>query len=168
MLSYFTNSRKVAIEALFSTQFTKTYITSFVESALITKPVCCLHHKGFTVLKLKISPIFVQVSTGATIFLPRLFAGFYLALFLFIHVVKLTHHHNPVQPSLNGFSKNALSNSSDCSICSYEVAKDSHHFHGFVSVLKTGEYSTVCVFYNRPLVTSRGSAFSGRGPPLFS
>lgn len=104
-----------------------------------------------------------------TILLQQIFAGFFLALFLFIHIVKFTHTHTTAHPAEKGYSTiSKASNSGNCSICDYQVAKDAHHFHDFYVV--TGPVKKLCTYasYHTPFVTSVGATSSGRGPPSFS
>jgi hypothetical protein len=121
------------------------------------------------VAKNKKWPTFANVNKKRAIVFPRLIAGFFLALFLFIHAVKTTHHHEPVQSyskAISGSEK--FSAEKNCSICDYQVTKDSYHFHEFPSVAtaeKSGSYDS---FYNTPFITSIGSVSSGRGPPTIS
>jgi len=116
------------------------------------------------------SPTFAFVIKRKAIFIQRLIAGLFLALFLFIHVVKISHHHHQAQSISKEISKGlqASSSYSDCSICDYQVAKDSYHFNDFPSLQKTSKHFSSYSFYHSPFLTSIGSTSSGRGPPSFS
>ncbi len=103
------------------------------------------------------------------ILLQRLAAGFFLALFLFIHVAKAAHQHESV-PSFAKYVAGSIkvSQTSDCSICEYQLTKDSFHFHEFPQVNVIKQILSSYSFYHTSFVTSIGSTSSGRGPPAFS
>jgi hypothetical protein len=94
----------------------------------------------------------------------------FLALFLFIHIVKVSHYHDQTHAISKEMSKGQHVSSSylDCSICDYQVAKDSYHFTDFPSEQKAFHGFPSFSFYNTPFVTSIGSSSSGRGPPFLS
>jgi hypothetical protein len=101
--------------------------------------------------------------------LQKLTAGFFLALLLFVYAAKATHQHQPVPSFSKGISDCAeVSQSSECSICAYQLTQDSFHFNGFYEVIKPEQTRSFYSYYNTPFLTSIGSASSGRGPPAFS
>jgi hypothetical protein len=106
----------------------------------------------------------------ATILFKRITAALLVVLFLFIHVVKVTHHHDPTQQVSKTIIKVAkIFSSSNCAICDYHLAKDGDQNYQ-VPVIQSPQIflSSSYFFYNTPAVTSIGSTSSGRGPPVIS
>jgi hypothetical protein len=96
-------------------------------------------------------------------------AGFFLALFLFIHGAIASHQHDSVKSVCKRMvAATEVSQESDCSICDYHFSKDGYHFNNFPQVQKIQEALYAYSFYNTPFITSIGSTSSGRGPPAFS
>ena len=129
----------------------------------------CTISKNTTWLQKLNSLIFAAVNKKRTILLQQIFAGFFLALFLFVHIIKFTHTHTIVPAAEKGYSKsNKASGSGNCSICDYQVAKDVHHFHDFYFVTVPAKRLFTYASHHTPFVTSVGATSSGRGPPSFS
>jgi hypothetical protein len=109
------------------------------------------------------------VNKKGVIFLQRLTAGFFLALFLFVHVAKAMHQHDAVPSFSKAISGAAeVSGEKDCSVCDYQLAEDSFHFNEFPQAKEIKQTQPLYSFYNTPVFTSIGSSSSGRGPPSFS
>ncbi len=100
------------------------------------------------------------------ILLQQLTAGFFLALFVFIHVVKLTHHHHSTQPvaKANEFEKQ-IRISTDCSVCDYYFVKDSHNQTNSLQIEAPHPTSPSYADFFSPRITSIGLHSSDRGPP---
>jgi hypothetical protein len=106
------------------------------------------------------------VNKRRPIWLQKLFAGSFLALFLFIHVIKALHHHDIKQTTSKEIaSQKQLTPKTACDICDYYFAKDAHPEMDAIqlnppvtlSPLYTDQLSQSC--------TSIGLSGSDRGPP---
>jgi hypothetical protein len=107
------------------------------------------------------------VNNRKTIWIEKLIAGFFLAVFLLVHAGKATHQHDTLLFSTKEISaSSAVAQATDCSICDYHLTKDNYHFTGFPQVQNTEPSPFSSSFYHTPRVTSIGSASSGRGPPV--
>lgn len=102
-----------------------------------------------------------------TILTKQPIAGLLLALFLFIHVVKLTHHHDSkqtVSKAVTTVSK-VVSISPDCAVCDYHFIKDSDNetatIHIQPPVISLPSYAA----FLSQRTTSIGLHSSDRGPP---
>ena len=133
------------------------------------KEVNVILPKNTTLLQKSNSLIFALLNKRITILLQQVLAGFFLALFFFVHVVKVTHHHNLPAPAVKGISHGEKATASaDCSVCAYQLAKDSCYLHSFPLLLTVKEHAVKYPLLDKLFVTSIGSGATGRGPPLFS
>ena len=90
-----------------------------------------------------------------------------LVVLLLIHSVKLLHSH----PS-NGFcskdhhNSSVVKNSSDCSVCSYQLASDTEAQGFFQHEVYVSYQNFIQLHPGSFYKTSFYSAFEGRGPPF--
>jgi hypothetical protein len=106
------------------------------------------------------------VNRTTAILLRKMTAGIFLALFLFVHGAKSMHGHHVTQPiskQINGSLE--VFQESDCSVCDYQLSKDSYPSIEFEQLKNNESLLSLYASYNTPFVTSIGSTSSGRGPP---
>jgi hypothetical protein len=99
--------------------------------------------------------------------LQKLLAFLLLMVFLFIHVAKAVHRH---EPTTTGFSfELKVQKSSDCAICDYHLAKDAD-LHTATIEPTQNVLSAYCnmVAYQSRLTSSIGLSYSDRGPPALT
>jgi hypothetical protein len=107
------------------------------------------------------------VNKRRTIWLQKLFAGHFLALFLFIHVVKALHHHDIKQPASKEIaSQKHLASNTTCDICEYYFAKDAHPEMDVIQLDPPVQRSPIYTDHHlSQYLTSIGLSCSDRGPP---
>jgi hypothetical protein len=106
------------------------------------------------------------VNKRRTIWLQKLFAGHFLALFLFIHVVKALHHHD-IKPTTATeiASQKQLAAKTACDICDYYFAKDAHLEIDEIQCKPPVKLSPLYTDHLSQHLTSIGLSCSDRGPP---
>jgi len=92
-----------------------------------------------------------------------------LVLFLTLHIGKAFHHHT-FTDTLDKVSSEThqLKSSSDCSICDYQIAKDSSPAVATIEPLVIQEPVLHLVSYQSRKIASIGLCYSDRGPPAIS
>lgn len=95
----------------------------------------------------------------------QLIAACLLLAFLFITGVKLFHSHETITVASKSSGIEKVLKATDCPICDYQLAKDTHHFDSFPLIEKMELRLSSYSLYNTPFVTSIGATSSGRGPP---
>jgi hypothetical protein len=106
------------------------------------------------------------VNKRRTIWLQKLFAGHFLALFLFIHVAKAVHHHDIKQTTTKEIaSQKHLAANTACDICDYYFAKDAHPEMDTIQLNPPVTLSPLYTDHLSQHLTSIGLSCSDRGPP---
>ena len=101
-----------------------------------------------------------------TIWLQKLFAGSFLALFLFIHVAKAVHHHDIKRSTSTEIaSEKQLTAKTACDICDYFFAKDSDAETTSIQLEPPVILSPLFTDFISEKLTSVGLSSSDRGPP---
>jgi hypothetical protein len=110
--------------------------------------------------------IFVPVNKRSTIWLQKLFAGYFLALFLFIHVAKALHHHDikPITAKEIASEKQLVAKTA-CDICDYYFAKDADAGTTSTQLEPPAILSPLYTDLLVEQLTSVGLPSSDRGPP---
>jgi hypothetical protein len=95
----------------------------------------------------------------------QLISGCLLVVFLLITSIKFFHSHESSAAENYPYAIAQLEKLSECSICDYQLTKDSDLTTELLQVNKIIPSVSSYSFYNTTFVTSIGSTSSGRGPP---
>jgi hypothetical protein len=103
-------------------------------------------------------------------YLKKSAAVIFLSLFVFTHAIKALHTHEICLASASMLNKNATTVKTDfsCSICDFQIAKDSDAVISDIQIATLQHSTTVFYSYSLPAYNAFVVNASGTDPPSFA
>lgn len=98
----------------------------------------------------------------------QLAALFLIAVFVFIHIVKVFHSHGNLTSHQVSKNTDQVKKSGVCFICDYHFTKDNDHVNNFHAANPQFQNSAEYIFRLPRTTSSIGLVFSDRGPPFLT